>query len=401
MEVAPYLVVLGIDFLRCWGLVLDPTTLDLYVPRSDITTWVRSDITTWGPTFDTAFSAGFGVSDSGTVSPSINFAQVASPDVPEGEDRQECVGELSPFFRIKGCGSKLPLMDDKYVCLDSSRLARVCSVTASSEQERKLLDDFLASVPSELKDIIHQFPILFAPPDSEPPSRTVKHMIYVPLEHVPAARNAYPLSGTKLEAMREQTGELIDKGWIVSSESPWAAPILFVAKDGGKALRMCVDFRDLNALTVRDRFPLPRLDILLHKAVNAKVFSKLDLASGYHQIEVYPSHRELTAFILPEAVKGHALWEWKVMPFGLVNAPATFQRAMSVALRGCEDFTAVYLDDILIFSNNLQQHYQHLQQVFRCLEAQRYPHSIDEVFVCAEGSTVLRTFTVRRWYQSF
>ena len=107
-------------------------------------------------------------------------------------------------------------------------------------------------------------------------------MIYVPLEHVPAARNAYPLSGTKLEAMREQTGELINKEWIVPSESPWAALILFVAKDGEKALRMCVDFRDLNALTIRDRFPLPRLDILLHKAVNAKVFSKLDLASGYH-----------------------------------------------------------------------------------------------------------------------
>ena len=98
MEVAPYPVVLGIDFLRYWGLVLDPTTLDLFVPRSDIMTWVRSDIPTWGPTFDTVFSSSFGVPDSGTGSPSINFAQVASPDVPEGEDRQECVGELSPFF---------------------------------------------------------------------------------------------------------------------------------------------------------------------------------------------------------------------------------------------------------------------------------------------------------------
>ena len=149
-------------------------------------------------------------------------------------------------------------------------------------------------------------------------------MIYVPLDHVPAARNAYPLSGTKLEAMRTQMTELIEKGWVLPSESPWAAPILFVSKDGGKALRMCVDFRDLNALTIRDRFPLPRLELLLHKAIHAKVFSKLDLASGYHQIEVYPTHRELTAFILPETVQGHALWEWKVMPFGLVNAPATF-----------------------------------------------------------------------------
>ena len=101
--------------------------------------------------------------------------------------------------------------------------------------------------------------------------------------------------------------ELVAKGWVGPSESPWAAPILFVRKDGGQSLRMCVDFRDLNTLTVRDRFPLPRLDLLLHKAVNARIFSKLDLASGYHQIEVHPPHRELTAFVLPEAVEGHAL----------------------------------------------------------------------------------------------
>ena len=135
---------------------------------------------------------------------------------------------------------------------------------------------------------------------------------------------------------------------------------------------MCVDFRDLNALTKKDAFPLPRLDLLLHKAVKAKIFSKLDLASGFHQIEVHPSHRELTAFILPEAVDGCSLWEWKVMPFGLVNAPSTFQRAMSYALRGCEDFTAVYIDDVLIFSETPEQHLQHLEKVFKKLQEDMY-----------------------------
>ena len=165
--------------------------------------------------------------------------------------------------------------------------------------------------------------------------------------------------------MTEQMRELIDKGWVVPSASPWAAPILFVPKDDGTKLRMCVDFRDLNALTKKDAFPLPRLDLLLHKAAKAKVFSKIDLASGFHQIEVHPTHRELTAFILPEPVDGCSLWEWKVMPFGLVNAPSTFQRAMSYALRGCEEFTAVYIDDVLIFSETQEEHLKHLEKYLK------------------------------------
>ena len=166
--------------------------------------------------------------------------------------------------------------------------------------------------------------------------------------------------------------ELIDKGWVTPSASPWAAPILFVPKDEGTKLRMCVDFRDLNALTKKDAFPLPRLDLLLHKAAKARFFSNIDLASGFHQIEVFETHRELTAFILPEPVDGCSLWEWKVMPFGLVNAPSTFQRAMSYALRGCENFTAVYIDDVLIFSETKEDHLKHLREVFERLQEAAY-----------------------------
>ena len=172
--------------------------------------------------------------------------------------------------------------------------------------------------------------------------------------------------------MHTQVTELIDKGWIQPSASPWAAPILFVAKDGGSKLRLCVDFRDLNAITKKDAFPLPRLDLALHKAAHACIFSKIDLASGFHQIEVHPPHRELTTFTLPEPVAGSALWEWRVMPFGLVNAPATFQRAMSFALRDCTEFTVVYIDDILIFSDTRDQHISHLHRVFGCLQTHSY-----------------------------
>ena len=262
-------------------------------------------------------------------------------------------------------------LSDRMEC-DEDNLLQLCTVTASGQEEKEKLQEFLDSIAPDLRNVVEEFPQLFAPPDTDPPQRPVKHYIYVSPDTVPAARRAYPLGDVKKDAMFSQMRELIDKGWVTPSASPWAAPILFVPKDEGTKLRMCVDFRDLNALTKKDAFPLPRLDILLHKAARAKIFSKLDLASGFHQIEVFPPHRELTAFILPEAIDGSSLWEWKVMPFGLVNAPSTFQRAMSFALRGCEDFTAVYIDDILVFSKTREEHLEHLRQVFEKLQYDCY-----------------------------
>ena len=255
---------------------------------------------------------------------------------------------------------------------EEDNLLQLHTVTASGDEEKAKYDEFIASIDPKLRAVVESFPQLFAPPDTDPPSRPVKHYIYVSSDTVPAARRAYRLGDKKREAMFSQMKELIAKGWVVPSASPWAAPILFVPKDNGTKLRMCVDFRDLNALTKKDAFPLPRIDLLLHKANNAKIFSKLDLASSFHQIEVHPAHRELTSFILPEAVEGCALWEWKVMPFGLVNAPSTFQRAMSYALRGCEDFTAVYIDDVLIFSETIDDHLEHLRRVFQKLQDDSY-----------------------------
>ena len=246
------------------------------------------------------------------------------------------------------------------------------NVTASGKEEERRYQEFYQELPVDLRTVVGYHPSLFEPPDSEPPPRHVKHLIITKPDVVPVRRAAYPLSGTKLAAMHEQVSELVKKGWIQPSTSPWAAPILFVSKDGGTKLRLCIDFRDLNALTKKDAFPLPCLDLALHKAAQAAIFSKIDLASGFHQIEVHPPHRELTAFILPEAVQGCALWEWKVMPFGLVNAPATFQRAMSFALQDCAGFAICYIDDILVYSHNRQQHLEHLSRVFHCLGRHKY-----------------------------
>ena len=256
-------------------------------------------------------------------------------------------------------------------CIEDNLLS-LYSVTASGSEEEEELAQFRKDSSPALLKLVDEYPTLFSPPDADPPSRPVKHYIYVSPDTVPAARRAYRLGDKKREAMMTQMRELIDKGWVTPSASPWAAPILFVPKDDGTKLRMCIDFRDLNALTKKDAFPLPRLDILLHKADKAKIFSKIDLASGFHQIEVHPAHRELTAFILPEAIDGCSLWEWKVMPFGLINAPSTFQRAMSYALRGCEKFTAVYIDDVLIFSETVEDHLHHLKIVFGKLQENAY-----------------------------
>ena len=167
--------------------------------------------------------------------------------------------------------------------------------------------------------------------------------------------------------MKEQVTELADAGWIVPSSSPWGAPILFVRKKE-REWRLCVDFRNLNALTVDDSFLLPRVEALLYRAGRTRVFSKIDLASGFHQIAIDPTSRAATAFRLPEPVYGFTLWEWTVMPFGLKNALPTFQRAMTSALQGCEDFVVVYMYDILVYSIEEETYLRHLSLVFERLQ---------------------------------
>ena len=137
----------------------------------------------------------------------------------------------------------MPKIEDKYVVMaDENETVHLYTVTASSQEETKALEDFCAAAPSDLRALVEETPVLFSPLDREPPKRGVKHRIQVPIEYTLTAQHAYPLSASKLDAMRTQVTELVEKGWVLPSESPWAAPILFVSKDGGKALRMCVDF---------------------------------------------------------------------------------------------------------------------------------------------------------------
>ena len=203
---------------------------------------------------------------------------------------------------------------------------------------------------------------LFFPIIGRPPLRHITHNIILKPNSQPVKHGPYALSIQKYEAMIATITELLVNDAIEPSYSPWSSPLLFVKKKDG-AWRMCVDYRDVNARTKHDAYPLPRINVLLQKLGKAKYLTKIDLAAGFHQVPVCPESREITAFCTPEPINGYSHFQWKVMPFGLVNAPATFQRLMDNVLGGLMDKCVVYLDDILIYSENLDEHYESIRLV--------------------------------------
>ena len=149
-----------------------------------------------------------------------------------------------------------------------------------------------------------------------------------------------------------------------TSTSPWGAPILITTEKDGSP-QYCVDYRALNKLTVKDIYPLPRVDDTLDRLSGARYYSSLDAASGYWQVPIYGPHRHKTAF-----VSHCGLHQFKVMPFGLCNAPATFQRMMDILLTGMNwRFCMAYIDDIVVFSKTFEEHIKHLQLVFDKLKS--------------------------------
>ncbi|KAJ9511611.1 hypothetical protein QJQ45_007360 [Haematococcus lacustris] len=193
------------------------------------------------------------------------------------------------------------------------------------------------------------------------PHRSVDHVIQLE-SGTPPNRPVYRMSQEELDELKRQLDELLAKGYIRPSTSPFGSAVLFVRKKDG-SLRLCVDYRALNQLTIKNRYPLPRIDDLLDQLAGARVFSKIDLKSGYHQIRVAEADIHKTAF---RTRYGH--YEYTVMPFGLCNAPATFQRLMNDIFRPhLDQFVLVYLDDILIYSRSEAEHLEHLRTVLGLL----------------------------------
>ncbi|KAJ9511736.1 hypothetical protein QJQ45_022600, partial [Haematococcus lacustris] len=217
-------------------------------------------------------------------------------------------------------------------------------------------------VTVRLQALLDKYSSIFAEFTELPPDRGVGHSIKLkPNEPIPHSR-PYKLSPIEQAELAKRIPEYIAKGWIEPSDSPYSSPLLFVEKNDG-TLRMCVDFRALNKITVRDRFPLPLIDDLFDKLQGCTLFSSMDLQSGYHQILIPAEDVPKTAFSTPT---GH--YQYKVLCFGLTNAPATFQRVMNNIFHDLLGKSVlVYLDDILIMSRSLEEHFMHLEQVLQRL----------------------------------
>jgi hypothetical protein len=199
-------------------------------------------------------------------------------------------------------------------------------------------------------------------PKGLPPQRNVDHEIELEPGHAPPSRPTYRLSPPEMDELKKQLEDLTRQGFIRPSISPYGAPILFVRKKDG-TMRMCVDYRALNKITIKNKYPLPRIDELLDRLQGAKFFSKLDLMSGYHQVRIAARDIPKTAF---RTRYGH--FEYLIVPFGLTNAPATFMRLMNDIFRPfLDEFLIVYLDDILIFSKTREEHERHLRNVLETL----------------------------------
>ncbi|GBG90746.1 hypothetical protein CBR_g51253 [Chara braunii] len=213
----------------------------------------------------------------------------------------------------------------------------------------------------EIEGVVAKYPDLFEESKGVV-EREVVHAIEIILGSSIPKDRIYRMSPSEFDELRRQLKELVEKGWIWPSVSPYECPVLFVSTKGG-TLRMCIDYRGLNAITVKNREALRCIDDLLDKVQGCRYFSKIDLKSGYHQIAIRPEDQHKTAF-----QTRYGLYEFVVMPFGLCNAHGTFQHAMNRIFHDYLDkFVIVYLDDILIFSKTIEEHVAHLDKVLSLL----------------------------------
>jgi hypothetical protein len=191
-----------------------------------------------------------------------------------------------------------------------------------------------------------------------PPDRDIEFVVELQPVTTPISKRPYRMPPAELAELKKQLQESLDKGFICPSTSPWGCPALFVKKKDD-SLRLCIDYRPLNAMTIKNKYPLPRIDVLFDQLVGANVFSKIDLCSGYHQINIRADDIPKTAFSTR-----YGLYEYLVMSFRLTNAPTYFMYLMnSVFMPELEKFVVVFIDDILVYSKNLEEHTRHLHIV--------------------------------------
>ncbi|KAL0551582.1 hypothetical protein IC582_010671 [Cucumis melo] len=222
-----------------------------------------------------------------------------------------------------------------------------------------MMDTGEVDVSLSLEPVVSDYPDVFSEElPGLPPHREIEFAIELEPGTIPISRAPYRMAPAELKELKVQLQKLLDKGFIRPSVSPFGAVVLFVKKKDG-SMRLCIDYRELNKVTVKNRYPLPKIDDLFDQLQGATVFSKIDLRSGYHQLRIKDGDVPKTAF---RSRYGH--YEFIVMSFGLTNAPAVFIDLMNKVFREFLDtFVIVFIDDILIYSKTEAEHEEHLRMV--------------------------------------
>ncbi|KAL2224565.1 UNVERIFIED_CONTAM: Retrovirus-related Pol polyprotein from transposon opus [Sesamum indicum] len=268
----------------------------------------------------------------------------------------ECSGE-----------SKVILVGDRQVvpvCVISAMEARRLMLEGCEAYLAHVVDTEKVNPTLEEIPVVRDFPEVF--PDDLPglpPHREVDFTIETLPGVAPISIAPYRMAPVELHELKKQIEELLGKGFIRPSTSPWGAPMLFVKKKDG-SMRLCIDYRQLNRVTVKNKYQLSRIDDLLDQLKGATIFSKIDLRSGYWQLRIAENDIPWTAFCTRY---GH--YEFLVMPFGLTNAPAAFMALMNRTFQEYLDhFVIVFIDDILVYSRDRDEHEQHLRMVLQILK---------------------------------
>ncbi|XP_060216861.1 uncharacterized protein LOC132644288 [Lycium barbarum] len=300
--------------------------------------------------FDIVLGLDFWYEINAFISPRLNQLLIRDPscscDVPLIRVHQSGV-RLSAMQLIKGFKKGEPTF-----------LATLVAVAdENSAKEGEALPPCVQRVLEENKDVMPN-----ELPKQLPPRKEVDHQIELVPGAKPPAMTPYRMAPPELEELRKQLKELLESGHIRPSKAPFGAPVLFQKKKEG-TLRLCIDYRAHNKVTVKNKYPIPLIVDLFDRLGQAKVFTKMDLQKGYYQVRIAEGDESKTT-----CVTRYGAFEWLVMPFGLTNAPATFCTLMNKLFHPFLDqFVVIYLDDIVVYSNSLEEHLKHLRTVFQVL----------------------------------
>ncbi|UYV81558.1 K02A2.6-like, partial [Cordylochernes scorpioides] len=277
---------------------------------------------------------------------------------------QEVCPIMENHSNNKSKSAKSPIRITNFECREenffkvgsSEQLMRMEQISACIPPELPLLHK------TKLLELLENFSEVFGSIDKTTSRIITKHRINTG-DAKPSKKMPYRVSPSERKVIQEEVDRMMEMGVVQPSESPWASPVVLVRKKDG-SVRFCVDYRGLNKMTKKDVYPLPRVDDALDCLKGANIYSTIDLKAGYWQIGIDEADREKTAFITPDG-----LFEFKVMPFGLCNAPATFERMMDNLLKGLRwTICLCYLDDVVIFADNFPDHLRRLEVVLNCFK---------------------------------